>query len=321
MDLKQGSGRTAWAVALGGTLLALPTLSGWFPRGAPPDDDAASNPPVAVALHADQTTTRLPTTAITTPFDQFMLTAREAAIVDHARSVLVSQCMNEAGHQFEVAKLSALIARAEWTERQTRRRTFGITDGMEASSHGYVPAEPPFALPPQPPTSAVYWKRLIGDGPSGQRGCVGLADSTLGRDPSTSPLGLGHDLWIQSFARLEAEPRARAAIADWTACMAEGGFKVTSPITDEGDIKRTLLSRAPGSTRATDDEIDLAMADIACKQQTRTVRRLSRVSRRLDEQLIARHHAALSADRKRLDALVEFASVVNGRASESRQVD
>lgn len=233
-----------------------------------------------------------PEPKLSSPLAAYMLSWRELTLINHARSVLLSTCLAEAGYYLPTGDLEAKVERARSQEASDLSRMYGITDRTVAAVHGYWP---PPAVPAEP-VPAIATEVLDQ--------CVGTADRGVGRKEGRSPYGIARELLIKSRSRLEDQPAAVAAVRDWTACMANAGHRVTSPLNDEGDIARELRSRqqreARGRTGPSPRELALAAADITCKEATNTVSRLAKVGEQLDLEVVRTHRSELAASRRRL---------------------
>lgn len=235
------------------------------------------------------------------PLAPYMLSWQELTIVNHARSLLVRDCLATFQITFPTDSLEVAIEEARAQEVSDLGRMYGITDSVAARANGYWPASTSRASRAVPQS-----QRLVG--------CLATADSTLGRSPDRSPYGRARELLIKERADLETSPAARQPIREWISCMDAAGFTVTSPTNDRGDIRFEMRAReareARGDVGPSKRERAMAAADIDCKARTRLVDRLQQVAR-LRESLIARRYASdLVADRRRLDQQVNKAEAV-----------
>lgn len=283
MDLRRGWALRTGVVALGGCLAMSACGSGASPY--PPDSAATTSP----------------APALDSPLAPYMLSWRELTIVEHARGVMIRDCLAAAGISFATPSLESALNRASAQEATDLARMFGITDSSVAAANGYWPADSAAAGPTPTPSDEL-------------NECVEFTDRQLGRDPKRSPYGLARDLLIASRVRLEATPAARAPIGEWVACMDEAGFDVTSPTNDEDDIRFELRARQSrelnGELGPSPRELALAAADIDCKKRTGLVERLQRIATQRELRITRRHRTELVADRRRLDRLVATAQRV-----------
>lgn len=261
------------------------------------------------------------------PLQAYRLTPTEYVTIRFAQDMLVKECMADFGFAFEPHRpfeqeLQVMLE----AERSSISRIYGITDAESAAQYGY-------GLPPVEDSAEAQatWSEafelVLGGGKAGSPGeidgvaipnggCLGQArrELPLGSEDESS-FGLAHDLWLEGGVELRGGQEYRAVVQDWVDCLAEDGYRVTAPTGDEGDIRdtatRVVDPESPGSQApASQKEIQLAVADVACKQEVGLVERLNEIRRGIDSQLVEDNQLALQEDRARLDALVKEATEI-----------
>ena len=317
-------------------------------------DESPTSSPAAIAStgsdsgrgSADVEVTEEP--LLKTPLQAYRLTPTELVTVDYAEDLLVQQCMDRFGFDHAPRRsfsdeLQAMLKQERWDIS----RLYGVSNREWAEEYGYgLPADDPESTVQEPERSASFDFVLGGQRPSangdlaapstgketespgevdGQPippgGCVGEARRELGTgDPNVSVFGLAHDLRMSGRPEFEGGDAYREAVGEWIACLADKGYRVTAPLADQGDIGKVLDARAERGDDdltgpATPSEIELAVADVDCKQQVRFVKRLDEARAALDAKTIEENQLALEEDRKRLDAQVRKATRVVEEAS------
>ena len=306
-----------------------PSSQGSTPSGAGPSaTDRPTSSPTATTRAREEP-------VLNSPLQAYRLTPSEFATVTYARSVVVGQCMQRFGFVYPGEDLPSFSDHVQETvrgERSGLSRVYGITSREDAERHGYQTAG--FGAEDLPSSHSDAYEFVLtgtrsvdgveqggghtkrGESPGeidGQEvpagGCVGEADAALADDPDISVYGLGHTLWIEGGAQLRASTDYQDAVADWVACMAADGHRVTDPLEDQGDIRAAQAARQEsGSADAPAAEIRLALADIDCKERTDMVGRLDRARAEIDRKTIADNQLALTEDRERLDRQLELAA-------------
>lgn len=245
------------------------------------------------------------------PLQAYRLSVTELTTINQARSIVIGECMARLGFDFPVRTFEEELTENRYGEQLSISRLYGITDRSVAERYGYGrPAERPSTttLDQQSPAEllALKGRRLspggkpVADMDIPEGGCVGEADRLFESDPDVSPYGLGHTLWVQAMSTLQGSDDYVKATEVWSRCLAERGYRVTAPLNDQGDIKR-LSGAGSAQGTATPAEIELALADIDCKDKVDLVGRLNAAGATIARTLIEQHQLALEDDRTRLD--------------------
>jgi hypothetical protein len=220
------------------------------------------------------------------PIDAYAFTLPEVDQVSRARQRLVGDCMHRFGFEFNVDAAQAdqrAANRIKDFGRYGNKRRYGITDPAFAAQYGYhLPSVVDgTALTPGPDAkqngSAAEELVLSGKAPEGGQsgavngktvppgGCLGEADAKI------SPSGGGiqdpelvTQISSDSYNRSLTDPGLGTAFAAWTECMRGKGYNYPSPQEAGGDFTTSAKVVPP-------KELATAVADVACKQQTKLV--------------------------------------------------
>jgi len=240
----------------------------------------------------------------------YLQSPAQADTFNQAYNILVAQCMARWGF--------ADPTQVHGAEPPPMYRRYGITSMAVASRWGYH-LQPGSALlqtsPGTPPMSdaenAVFLgtrsrilnphyspfgngKRLRVAGklvPPG--GCAGAAIIRLNAyGPAASPY-LPNQINLNDSSASQADPAVVAVFAAWSRCMAAKGYTLANPL-QAGDGFNI------STPKPSQQEIDMAVADVRCKDQTHVVSVWFGVEYRLQETSIQRNFTALSAIRAKL---------------------
>lgn len=328
--------------ALAAALLAGLVLSGCTSSTVPPSSPASSDSGATSSEPAPRATEE---PLLATPLQAYRLTPTELTTVFYAQDVLIQQCMKGFGFDYAPRRsfadeLQASLAQERWDIS----RIYGVSDRAWAEKYG-------FGVPPDnkltaddPVRSASFDFVMSGRRPSENGelplprveaesespgeidgrpippgGCGGAASVELGTgDADVSVYGFAHDLWVQGGQKLQSSSEYREVVSEWVACLAEQGYRVTDPLADQGDIQAKWDARIAagdnGQGSPVTGEVELAVADVDCKQRVDLVKRLDDARKAIDQQAIEDNQLALNEDRKRLDEQLRKASTIVGQA-------
>jgi hypothetical protein len=253
------------------------------------------------------------------PLEKYMLSYADGVTLDQATTGLQQKCM--AGYGFHVALPKAGANPRPSTDDATMERRYGITDPDDAARYGYEPA-PKFrgrtsqSVPDLPgvqvevltghtkpvtthskngkggfyitpdsvrPARASYHGKALKKG-----GCVGWSKEQIKLDDSD-------ELFVSQLAgkSLTASQRKRVvkkAISAWSSCMdAKGHKNLADP------YQAMAQGVTEGRASKSQDSIDLAVDDVACKQQTNLVKIWFDTERKIENKQIAANKAKLEA--------------------------
>ena len=294
----------------------------------------ADGPSVPTAAHGTPGVSANPEDepVLSSPLQKYRLTMTELATISRARSILIGQCVERFGFKApELEPFSTFLSLSIAGERNSISRIYGVTDRDQAAEYGYgvdLTDTPPvedlgsqgdaylLVLKGKWDPNNPYGSRTDSPGevdgqPIPAGGCAGEASRAMGYDPDISAYGLAHNLWIEGQSQLQASDAYREVVSDWVACLGERGYHVTDPLNDQGDIKRSEETRlASDDNKPAPGEVELALADVDCKEKVDLVVRLNEAGSRIDRSLIEEHQLALEEDRKRLDEQLEKATAL-----------
>ncbi|HEX6344437.1 hypothetical protein [Umezawaea sp.] len=223
------------------------------------------------------------------PLDEYLLSPDQLNDLGRARVVLTRECMREAGFDYPPEGERVDVGLRGWNERR-----YGITDEATAAVDGYGVGE---SAPVGSRTEPTPEERVALEGAGG---CIERVED--GQRRSRRP-GLDRELALrlagESFTRSREAPRVRAVVEAWSACVRARGFDYPDPLAPSSD------ARFAGP--ATPDELAVAAADLACKEETNLVGVWFDEERSIQRDLVAANRAALAEVREANAADVEQA--------------
>jgi hypothetical protein len=249
--------------------------------------------------------------------------APEQTLIDNAREILLARCLKSKGDESAAPYTSDGTAAAAF-EREANGVLYGITDSELARKYGYSPSPDrvPVTAPLEAATPAPLPNAPIGGStneavPPGTEtdspqltACVQAAQSALyggkqfvGVDPFT----LGKTLEIQSWQQSRADPRVKAAWADWRACMAKAGHTPKG-----GPVDPKLYAVRTDGSQASPSEVSTALTDIECRKTIDYVARWAAVVTELETRALATHQATLNEQRQHLQETLTRAKQITG---------
>jgi predicted component of type VI protein secretion system len=263
---------------------------------------------------------RDPATGLVFPVDAYRLDRTQFVAIENSIEVIAAQCARRFGITYTPYQHSPT---ALSTDPNAGR--YGITDAAVAAQHGYQPADPgspsknganggppqgapqlapdqlvvltgfPNGQPVDPPPSGLsYQGKPI---PAG--GCEGEARTKIGlglTENYAEPAVLA-DIEKSAESQAEADTRVIGVMAAWSNCMKTKGFSYKS-IWDPND--KQWADRA--------EEINTAVADVACKQQVNLVGIWYGVEVAYQKALIQQNIQALNTQRQRQDEVARKAA-------------
>jgi hypothetical protein len=205
------------------------------------------------------------------PNEQLELTASQQHEVDLASYLVTKSCMERAGFTYAAAEpADPAEAEAGVPPITYGDAVVGLVDRRAAEAAGYrTPAYvDAWYAARQPSEAAVaaetpegYDAALYG-GADGSGGCQAEAADRLAVATPQAPAE-----WGSPSTEAQAAPEVAAALADWSACMAESGYDYASPA-DARDDPRWFADDAGPDATAGPEEIKAAVTDIDCKDRT-----------------------------------------------------
>jgi hypothetical protein len=234
------------------------------------------------------------------------ISTQEQETLADASNLLVQRCMAARG--FEDTSSAAAPLSSVGTLQQVEAAGAGLTSITQARTFGFVRPKGPGAAAPSGPqiigyVSAVgfgqslkagraYAEALFGfgpgtgAGPGGHLGCLQQASKAvygaLFGEPVPDPVP---QIAAQAASFTQTDPRIRAVIRAWSACMARHYYHYSSPSQLEGHNWRSPPNRA---------EIATAVADVACKARTNLLNTWLAVEAAYQQALIGQNLVTLS---------------------------
>jgi hypothetical protein len=248
------------------------------------------------------------------PLEEYMVTYPEEVTLDNVSHRMTAECMARYGFHYVPTPAGKNPPPSVDAANMVRR--YGIMDPAQAGTYGYHLAHPP-GQPPAPSrfTRAEYMvltgRADAGPAKSGARlnyrgkdipqgGCLGEAARKSGENVDQT---LVERLNKDSLDMSQTQPRVRAAIGAWSACMKKNGYTIANPLV-AGD-------RIGGDTPS-GPEIAQAVADVSCKATTGLVRVWYQADAALQRKEIQQHQPALTKVRQQLQAALRNAAKATG---------
>jgi hypothetical protein len=289
-------GSTSHALASAGTPAA--------PPSAPPVKGAAAD-------IADPGLTQ----GMALPLEAYMESYPEQSAIVRAQLKLVKGCMAKFGFDYAPPAPTTPLS----NDDANMNRRYGLSDLDEAAQYGYhLPnyAEPQ-AIPPQP--SSAEELVLIGHSvtdrsatpapasyhgiPVPANGCIGSSSARLGAPLNTA---LPDQLDSESLSKSQAEPVVQTALHAWSGCMKSKGYTVDTP------FNAASLAPSSNGSSPTSQEIQVAEADVACKQQTGLIRTWFTAETAVQDHQVEQNQLALDQLRQQISAAVKASAAVTG---------
>lgn len=267
------------------------------------------------------------------PLEAYMYSYADQVTVDTALRTLQTQCMAEYGLTVDLPRPG--VNPPPYSNAISIERRYGITDRTQAQKHGYgLPKELTPSLEPieeglsgievevltghtKPDLSAP--KDAEGDGSyftgggtkparpeyQGKKlhkgGCAGWSRQQLKLNESDA--GFVSQLASASLSESRTRKPVEKAIKDWSACMKKRGQSAADPY-------RAMEKGYANGDGTTEDAIELALADIDCKEQTRLIEVWAKAESAVQKRLIEENKDQLSAVKKRMGKVLEAAKAV-----------
>ena len=235
---------------------------------------------------------------------QAISTQQQVTLAD-ASNLLIQHCMAARG--FEDTSSASAPFSSVATLEQVEAAGAGLTSITQARTFGFVRPKNTGSAPSGPQiigfvSAAGFGQSLkagrayaealfgfgpgFGGGPGGHVGCLQQASKTVYGaqvgEPVPDPVP---QIAEQAASFTQTDPRIRAVIRAWSACMARHYYHYSSPSQVEGHRWRTPPNRA---------EIATAVADVTCKAQTNLLNTWLAVEAAYQQALIGQNLATLS---------------------------
>ncbi|MDT0318823.1 hypothetical protein [Streptomyces millisiae] len=253
------------------------------------------------------------------PINIYIPTTAEENAIAQARAILIDRCMRRFGLSFPRPPANLSDARVLDVGVYGNKRRYGVSDASVAQRYGYhLPSM--VAGTRSGATSGAEEDRMheseefrtvLAGGPDGERLTVNgeeVPPGGCGQEATTEVEEIGGFSYSQVAAEIKADSYERSrtdadvisAFAEWAQCMAEAGYEVSVPVGEDPafDLNDPRVSEA---------EIDMAMADVNCKEETDLIGIWSRTESRYQTDQIAEHEGelqdALTEHRHRMEAI------------------
>jgi hypothetical protein len=235
---------------------------------------------------------------------QAISTQQQVTLAD-ASNLLIQHCMAARG--FEDTSSASAPFSSVATLEQVEAAGAGLTSLTQARTFGFVRPKSTGSAPSGPQiigfvSAAGFGQSLkagrayaealfgfgpgFGGGPGGHVGCLQQASKAVYGaqvgEPVPDPVP---QIAEQAASFTQTDPRIRAVMRAWSACMARHYYHYSSPSQVEGHRWRTPPNRA---------EIATAVADVTCKAQTNLLNTWLAVEAAYQQALIGQNLATLS---------------------------
>lgn len=234
---------------------------------------------------------------ISTPIDQYGLSTLDSRIIDYATLLGKRNCLKDRGLSFEVVKPFDSFddpPGGNVEKGGTPNRRWGLWSVESAAKWGYD-FPPPNAA--QKELQRVNAIAVPVEQQTAYDECFEYAVRTGGVGVGKLFGPNGDTISYRALLHTDAmdTDAGKKAYADWEACLDRQGL---SP-----DPKNPF-SPAGLSTMNTEEQINTAILDATCKQDTEMVQRLADIDSAYEQQFIDENEAALVAWRQEIDAMV-----------------
>jgi hypothetical protein len=245
-------------------------------------------------------------TALSLPMDAYLGTPAVRRTVNEARNALFASCMRRFGFQPTPPVLPPAL-------RSNHVGRYGLAVLAEAQQHGYHPASMGRVNPSARSGSAEEASpaaRAVAEG-TGQRveglpagGCLGEARRKIAAGAPTPPdADIAARLDFQANSQARQDSRVLKVTAAWSACMKRAGYAYADPMAANDDPRfRTDAPSAP--------EVQVATADVRCKQETNLVGVWVAVESAYQRRAIERNAEPLHAVKALLDTQIRNAAAL-----------
>ncbi|MCX4854992.1 hypothetical protein [Streptomyces canus] len=251
------------------------------------------------------------------PLEDYMQTYQDTVSLDNAARHIQKQCMADYGLTITLPPAGSTPPPNDNDANIERR--YGITDRATAEKYGYgLPDDlqhqqgatlPKMTKeeaevfsgytslnlhdPNRAPAPSTYKGKKIH-----KNGCAGWADDQLGT--RSLDFSLVSELDGQSLTQSQNTPAVQNAITAWSTCMSAKGYTVDTPYNAD-----KIVSHTDGNP--SQDEIDVALADIDCKKSTDLVQIWFDAETAIQKQQIADHRDGLTKPKARNTAALAAA--------------
>ncbi|BBC33030.1 hypothetical protein SGFS_043240 [Streptomyces graminofaciens] len=245
------------------------------------------------------------------PMDGYILGKEQYGTYLKAQRSLIRRCMSRFGFDFRA--MDAVLDAGEVPDlRPDMTRYYFLIDADAAATSGYRaperhrPVEEGDGTGEDTTPTAAERAVLVGSNAGKQvdgeqvpeGGCRGEANrETLGEGGTDSFLQLPNDR-VALRARTDADERVKKVFGEWSACMEKAGYDYDDPMQANDDDKWDA-SKPAGQA-----EIQVAKADVACKQKVNVVGVWWAVQAAYEKQYIEKNAERMAEVKRTVDAVL-----------------
>ncbi|WP_344622852.1 hypothetical protein [Kitasatospora arboriphila] len=263
---------------------------------------SSSGQPAAEARPTTQSPSALPASAdLHLPIEPYLFSEAETAKLTRAGAVLRKACMQRFGLDYAISPADPPTGPRTFMDRR-----YGLTDPAEAAANGYhLGDRDPRTHPVRPPqfsaeqqqvltghlpgkTGADETNLQVNGVPVPPGGCYDEAKRGLAGSGDLGPSSVAQQANFQTFKASMSVAQVTQAFEAWSGCMRNRGYSYPNPMDAIGD--RRFLGDSP-----TPLELQVAAADVICKQQVHLIDTWFAVEASLQKELIARQQAEFTA--------------------------
>jgi hypothetical protein len=245
------------------------------------------------------------------PLESYQLDRDQSQLTQRARYLLTRRCVRR--YKLDLPPMDTA------PRREKRRDDYGLADARDARRWGYTldwdrPSELPWEARIEPDSrlfvvvnGRTTSGRPIPGLPTG--GCQGEARRALA-GPTKDPVP---DLIRRAWSTSRESPEVVSATRRWHTCIEKAGYRYDNPVESPfGYWSERRMRANPRPTAAqrrhgippTAEEIEAAVADVACKQESGFLSAWVASNIEHQRRLVTEHQHDLTEHRRRLDATV-----------------
>ncbi|MFJ9765137.1 hypothetical protein ACIRUY_15085 [Streptomyces erythrochromogenes] len=267
---------------------------------------------------------------LTLPLDTYIARGDRITLLTRAQNTLIDQCMKRYGFRYAAAGGNAMP--------NDRARLYGLSDADQATRHGYKNTDfasgPGQQAAPQPqlgPNEALF---LSGEEevdpskpvPMSQEEAEQTGQGAISVGGQQVPAGgcrresylklyaptkdavdimLPQNMVTDSYLRSGEDSRVRKVTQEWSACMAEKGYKTDDPVSPQADLGFQSAQDSPQAIAA-------AQHDVSCKERTNLVGVWHTVQTAYQNRLIEKNAETLDLAKKQMEDRLRLAAQLTG---------
>ncbi|MFJ9522322.1 hypothetical protein ACIRPK_29210 [Kitasatospora sp. NPDC101801] len=235
------------------------------------------------------------------PIETYLFSEAETEKLARAGAVLRKACLQRFGLDYDTGPAGPPTGPRTFMDRR-----YGVTDQAEAAANGYHlgdrdprthPVHPPQFSPEQQQvltghlpgkTGTDDTKLQVNGLPVPPGGCYDEAKRGLAGSGDLGPSDVAQQADFQTFKASLSVPQVTQAFEAWSGCMKDRGYSYPNPMDAISDPR--FLADSP-----TPLELQVATADVTCKQQVALTDTWFAVETSLQKELIARQQADFTA--------------------------